>query len=156
MIDTILPVILSISSLVAVFTGVFISIRSVKKRREIEFKLSKELIEQKMKSMNNDDTQKRILEIENELKRTIDILNKMQIDLEEASEHRHFFDKAKYVRNTKYEKYLLEINEAMKKIDSKNKHLLKNALNQESNIGKIRYLERLTKEVLLKNEIKLH
>lgn len=157
MIDTILPVILSISSLVAVFIGAFISIRSVKKRREIEVKLSKKLIDQQIKLMNNKhnkNRQKKVHEIESELKRKIDILNKMQMDLEAASEYRHSFDKAKYVRNAKYEKYLLEINEAIKNIDSKNKYLLNDALNQDSEIGKVRYLERITKAALSKNEIK--
>ncbi len=159
MIDTILPVILSISSLVAVFIGAFISIRSVKKRREIEIKLSKKLLDQQIKHMNDKyhkDLQKRVHEIESELKRKIDILNKMQMDLEAVSEHRHSFDKAKHVRNAKYEKYLLEINEAVKNIDSKNKYLLNSALNQESEIGKVRYLERITKAALSKNEIKSH
>ncbi|EPW0601412.1 hypothetical protein WJ439_25200 [Klebsiella pneumoniae] len=159
MIDTILPVILSASSLVAVFIGAFISIRSVKKRRDIEVKLSKKLLDQQIKHMNNKyhkDLKKSIHEIESEFKRKIDILNKMQMDLEAASEHRRSFDKAKYVRNAMYEKYLLEINEAVNNIDSENKHLLNNALNQESEIGKVRYLERITKAALSKNEVKSH
>ncbi|HFL8946316.1 TPA: hypothetical protein ACG5T9_004413, partial [Escherichia coli] len=57
---------------------------------------------------------------------------------------------AKYLRNVKYGEYLLEINEAVNNIDNKNKHLLNNALNQSSEIGKVRYLGRITKEALEK------
>ncbi|HFL8809491.1 TPA: hypothetical protein ACG5TY_005231, partial [Escherichia coli] len=56
MIDTIIPVILSILpailsifSLVAVSIGALVSIRSVKKRREIEVQLFNEIINQQIK-----------------------------------------------------------------------------------------------------------
>ncbi len=153
MVDTILPVILSISSLVAAFIGAFISVRSVKKRREIETQLFKEIINQqikKTKNKHNKDLENSIIEIANELKRRVDILNKIQMDLEAVSENKLDFDKSKYLRNIKYDKYLLEINEVIKNIDSKNKYLLKSALNQGSEIGKVRYLERITKEALEK------
>ncbi|EGO7524766.1 TPA: hypothetical protein ACP6W3_004856 [Escherichia coli] len=153
MVDTILPVILSISSLVAVFIGAFISVRSVKKRREIEVQLFNEIINQQIKQTKNKRKkalENSIIEIENELKRRVDILNKMQMDLEAVSENKRDFDKSKYLRNVKYDKYLLEINEAMKNIDSKNRRLLDSALNQGSEIGKVRYLEKITKEALEK------
>lgn len=153
MVDTILPLILSISSLVAAFIGAFISVRSVKKRREIEVQLFNEIIDQQIKQTKNKhkkDLENSLVEIENELKRRVYILNKMQMDLEAVSENKLAFDKSKYLRNVKYDKYLLEINEAIKNIDSKNKYLLNNALNQGSEIGKVRYLERIIKEALEK------
>lgn len=153
MIDTILPAILSISSLVAAFIGAFISIRSVRKRREIEVKLFNEIIDQQVKkntNKNKKDIENSFVEVENELKIRVDILNKIQMDLEKISENKRDFDKSKYIRHVKYDKYLLEINEAIEKIDSKNRHLLSNALNQGSEIGKVRYLEKITKEALEK------
>lgn len=151
MIDTILPAILSISSSVAAFIGVLISIRSVKKRREIEVKLFNEIIDQQIKkNKNKKDIENRFTEVENELKIRVEILNKIQMDLEKISESKRDFDKSKYIRHVKYDKYLLEINEAIEKIDSKNSYLLSNALNQGSEIGKVRYLEKITKEALEK------
>ncbi|WP_411633876.1 hypothetical protein [Escherichia coli] len=160
MIDTIIPVILSILpailsifSLVAVFIGALVSIRSVKKRREIEVQLFNEIINQQIKQTKSNrkkELENSVNEIENELKRRVDILNKMQKDLEAVSENKYYFDKAKFLRNVKYGEYLLEINEAVNNIDNKNKHLLNNALNQSSEIGKVRYLGRITKEALEK------
>lgn len=153
MIDTIIPVILSISSIVAAFIGVFLSVRSIKERRKIEEQLFNKIIDQQIKKIKNKhrkDLESKFTEIEAVLKRRVDILNKIQIDLESISENTLDFDKAKYLRNTMYDKYLLEINEAMKDINSKNKRLISDALNQGSEIGKIRYLERITKEALEK------
>ncbi|WP_174871212.1 hypothetical protein [Pectobacterium polaris] len=154
MIDAILPVILSICSLTAAFTGAFISIKSIQSRRKIERQLSKKIRDiqiKKNKIKYRKDLENSLIEIESELKRRVELLNKMQMDLEGVSSQKLAFDKAKYLRNSMYEKYLLEVSEVIKNIDNKNKHLLNNALNQGSELGKVRYLEKITKEALEKN-----
>ncbi|HCR4428812.1 hypothetical protein [Morganella morganii] len=154
MVDTIIPVILSISSIVAALIGAFISVRSIKERRKIEEQLFDKIIDQqvkKIKNKNKNELENKLVDIESLLKKKMDALNKMQMDLEVAmSENKLDFDKAKYLRNTMYNEYLLEINDALKGFDSKNKRLISDALNQGSEIGKIRYLERITKEALEK------
>jgi len=156
MIEELLPVFLSTASCIAMFLGALMAVRTVKKRKDAESALAIKLVEihkrnskESNSSITADGMDLELEKINKEISETIILLSKVESDLVSFKYRQKVkVNNAKRLRDNKYAKFLEEVNEALVVIDKKDKKMLLSALKQESELGKIRFLEKITKEAL--------